>query len=826
MSKQLLLIIHLLVSFYTFSQVTGTINSSKNNPLPFVNIYIENTFIGTTSNEDGFYELDYNKTGEVTIVFKYLGYKTLKKKVTINAFPFELNANLVEENITLSEVVINAEENPANQIIRNAIAYRKQVLEKLKTYKADFYSRGLIRIKDAPKKFMGQEVGDLGGGLDSTRSGIIYLSETISKLEYLKPKKLKEKIIASKVSGNDNGFSFNNASDVNFNFYYNTVELGSQIVSPISDFAFNYYRYKLEGVFYDDIGNLINKIKIIPKRKNDKAFSGYVYIVEDQWTFYAVDVTITGQQTQITPVDLFTLKQSFKYSKKDKLWALISQTFDFKYGLFGIKGDGRFTAVYSNYDFNPEFSKRAFTREILAFEKNANKKDSVFWKTVRPVPLTIAEITDYTKKDSIQIVKKSKKYLDSIDKVNNHFKILDLITGYSYQNSHKDWDFSFSGPLRAMSFNTVQGPNARMDFNFRKKYDEFKRYFNAKVAINYSIEDKLFRPTINLTYKFNNVSRPILTLSGGSKVAQFNPNEPISITVNSIASLFFEDNYMKLYSNSFVQASYSQELFNGFRFYTTLSYENRKPLFNSSTNLFVDDPADYYISNNPLDENAFGIAPFKEHNLMKFFVSARINFAQDYLSYPDSKFNISNGKFPTLFLTYEKGFTANNTNYNFDQIRARLTQSIDISNKGEFKYNLKAGTFFNANNIAFMDFQHFNGNQTHVGTTSNYLNAFNNLPYYAFSTNKSYLEFHTEHDFKGYILGKIPLLNKLNYNLVIGAHTLATESIKPYQEFSIGIDNLGWGKFRLLRFDYVRSYQNGYKGDALIFGLKFFGFIN
>ena len=140
--------------------------------------------------------------------------------------------------------------------------------------------------KNAPEKILGQEVGDLGGGLDSTRSGVIYLSETISKLDFKSPDKLKEKIIASKVSGDDNGFSFNNASDVDYNFYNNTIEIGNQLVSPVSEFAFNYYRYNLEGVFYDDRGNLINKIRVTPKRENDRVFSGLVYIIE--WIEFAI----------------------------------------------------------------------------------------------------------------------------------------------------------------------------------------------------------------------------------------------------------------------------------------------------------------------------------------------------------------------------------------------------------------------------------------------------------------------------------------------------------------------------------------------------------
>jgi len=125
-----------------------------------------------------------------------------------------------------------------------------------------------------------------------------------------------------------------------------------------------------------------------------------------------------------------------------------------------------------------------------------------------------------------------------------------------------------------------------------------------------------------------------------------------------------------------------------------------------------------------------------------------------------------------------------------------------------------------------MDYLHFNGNLTHIGRSGNYLNVFNNLPYYAMSTNDAYAEFHAEHDFRGYILGKIPVLNKLNYNLIIGAHALSIPNYKPYQEYSIGIDNIGIKKFKFLRLDYVRSYQGGFRSDAVIFGLKFLNIID
>lgn len=819
MTKKLIGLLLIVFSTVASAQIVGTITNEKSEPLPFVNILLENTYKGTTSNDDGYYELNISESKTYTLVYSFLGYKTIKKNVTIDQFPYQMDIILKEESVSLDEVVLDSEENPANAIIRQSIAKRKENLDKINTFKANFYSRGLIRIKDAPKKFMGQDI-DIDG-LDSTRTGIIYLSETISKIQFLNPDKLKEKITASKVSGDSNGFSFNNASDVDYNFYNNTIAFGNEIVSPIANNAFSYYRYKLDGVFFDDRGNLINKIKVTPKRDNDPVFSGHIYIVEDQWTFYAVELDITGVQARIPAADILSLKQSFSYSEENEIWAIISQSLDFKYQLLGFKGDGRFTAVYSNYEFNTPLTRKDFDREIVVFEDQANKKDSLFWNTIRPVPLTVEERKDYVKKDSIQIVKESKPYLDSIDRTNNRFK-LGSILGYSYQNSHKDYSLGFDIPVLGVNFNTIQGYTATASVFYTKNYDDFKHFFRANGSFQYGFSDKRLRAIGSLSYKFNNTNRRFLALSGGVSAEQFNPTEPISPYVNSTSTLFFEDNYIKLYDKSYVSLNYSEELFNGFKLFSTLSFERRKALFNTTDQTYINEKNDIFTSNNPLNENAYGVAPFEMHNIIKANVTAQINFGQEYLSYPDSKFNIGNDKYPTLSLSYEKGFGATNSDYNFDQVKARLYQSFNIVDKGRFNYNLKAGKFFNADDIAFMDYQHFNGNQTHVSTKGNYTDVFNNLDYYTGSTNDAYVEAHAEHDFNGFLLGKVPLVNMLNFNLIIGAHLLATPEFKPYQEYTVGIDNIGWGKWRFLRVDYVRSYQSGFQSDAILFGLKFF----
>tara|TARA_R110002033_G_scaffold78978_1_gene130205 strand:- start:794 stop:2527 length:1734 start_codon:yes stop_codon:yes gene_type:complete len=577
----------------------------------------------------------------------------------------------------------------------------------------------------------------------------------------------------------------------------------------------------LEGVFYDDKDHLINKIKVIPKRKNDAVFSGYIYIVENQWTIYALELSVTGIQAHMPSMNSLTFKQSFSYSEKDTVWAKISQNLDFVYGILGIKGDGRFTAVYSDYVFNQKVSRKKFGKEILYFADEANKKDSIYWNSVRPVPLTNEEISDYIKKDSLQVIRKSKTYLDSIDHKKNTLKLGNLISGYNYSNTFKNWNFGIISPISVINFNTVQGWNANVDLYYRKSYVENKKLLAIRSNFNYGFSDNRLRGSLTASYKFNNTSRPYVTLSGGVVTEQFNASKPISNSFNTGFSLFSEKNYLKIYEKTFTQFSFSSELFNGFWLNSSLAYERRKPLFNTTDQTWYPQDNRVYTSNNPLDATAYGIAPFQTHNIIKLSVYAKINFSQNYMSYPVGKFNVPNEKYPVLFVGYENGFGATNPNYNFNLVKARLTQGFDIGNKGRFEYNLKSGTFFNADGIAFMDYQHFNGNQTHIGEGT-YLNVFNNAPYYSLSTNDSYLELHAEHDFNGFLLGKIPLLNKLNFNLIIGGHALSTPNNVPYQEYTIGIDNIGWGKFRFLRLDYVRSYQSGFQSDAILFGLKFF----
>lgn len=822
--KNYTLLAFLFFSISNFAQIKGTITDEKGTPLPFVSVFEENTYSGTTSNEQGKYQLNVKEPGKNKITFQYLGFKTQKRTIPSDSKAITLDVKMPEESFALNEVVIDPKNNPAIAIIKSAIANKKDNSDKTARYTADFYSKGMFKVKDLPKKILGKKVDlgpDMASNLDSTGTGILYLSETISKIIFEKPDKLKEKIIASKISGNNKGYSYNTASLSTYDFYDNTLDFDVKIISPIADNAFSYYKYQLEGSFYDDNNQQIYKIKVIPKRDKEPVFEGYLYIVDDSFAIYAIDLNIKGYRMKNEFTEAMTLKQSFSYNSKNKIWTKNAQTLDFNAGIFGVKFSGKFNYVYSNYEFPPSFEKKTFGNEVVAFELNANKKDDAFWNQIRPIPLTIEESSDYNKKDSLQTIRKSKKYTDSVDAKNNKFKFTDILMGYDYKNTFKKYSFDYKGLLNitSLSFNTVQGFNLDSGFSFKKWNEEQGKSTSISTTFNYGFSDERFRAVGEFSHKFNNINYATIGVSGGTKVAQFNSFEPISKLINSISSLFFKDNYMKLYNLEYAQVNYSQNILNGVNLVGKVAYEQRKPLYNTTDYSFFKRD-DVYSSNNPLAPNDFTTPAFDTHHLFKAAISTRINFGNKYISRPDGRYNIKDEKYPTVFLAFEKAFAASEKKYEFERLGASVLYDLSLGNKGTLGMNLRAGKFFNAENISFIDYRHFNGNQTHIGTSERYLNVFNLMPYYANSTNDSYFEMHLEHNDTGFIMNKIPLLNLLKSTMNLGFHSLAIPDRKPYTEFTVGLDNLGFGKFKIFRLDYVHSYQGGIQQNGVVFGLK------
>lgn len=789
------------LSAYTIS---GKITDEKNEPIPFANVYIKGTTHGTTSNIQGAYSLDL-APGKYEVVYKLIGYKLHIEQVTVASSPQVIDVKLSPESFELKEAVIRADgEDPAYAVIRQAQKKRKYYLEQVDAYSCDVYIKGVQRILKAPKKILGVEL-DPDNEIDTT-TGIAYLSESVSKFNFKQKDKIKEEMISSKVSGDNKAFSYNQASEMLFNFYENILEVSGLsergFISPIANTAMLNYRYKLLGTFFED-GQMINKIQVIPKRKNDPVFSGIINIMENTWRIHSLQLVLT-KDAQIDFVDTLRINQTFLPVEKD-IWLPFSTKFTFDFGAFGIKGDGMYVGVNSNYVIDPDFPKHFFTNEILKVNDDANKKDSAYWDVSRPVPLTLEEATDYRRRDSLSRIKHSKTYTDSTDKKNNKLKFKDLFLGYSHSNTFKRQYWSISGPLLGTQFNTVQGFNVSSTFSFTKAYENYRRY-SVGGSAGYGFSDEELYGSLFGSWYYKPQKFARINASIGKEYSQFNENAPILPLINSLYSLLNEQNFMKLYLKYYARVSHSSELFNGFYFTPSVEYSQRESLVNTTGFRWV--KSNYnYTSNDPQHPDSSGYS-FEAHQALTLDVKIRYIFKQRYYTAPNIK-TVTGSKYPTLLINYKKGIYAPFSNVNYDLITLGIEGDLNLKRFGNSSYSITAGSFLNTRKMYFMDWYHFNGNQTLFSGFQ--MNSFELLEYYSASTRSQFVEGHFEHNFGGFFLSKVPLLKKLKLQEIGKASILTTDGKNTYGELSVGIQRLGFRAAFTTGFSNQKQISSGFR---------------
>ena len=113
--KKILFITFLALSQFVIAQDKGTLKGlltdkeTNNEPLPFANVQIKGTSIGTTTDFDGNYSLQV-PVGTHSIEFSFLGYKSVEKTFTITTRETVVINQLMsaEEGVALDAVVIKA----------------------------------------------------------------------------------------------------------------------------------------------------------------------------------------------------------------------------------------------------------------------------------------------------------------------------------------------------------------------------------------------------------------------------------------------------------------------------------------------------------------------------------------------------------------------------------------------------------------------------------------------------------------------------------------------------------------------------------------------
>jgi hypothetical protein len=536
-------------------------------------------------------------------------------------------------------------------------------------------------------------------------------------------------------------------------------------------------------------------------------FNGTIYIIDGEWRFHSLDLTTT-KDFQLELLDTIQIKQIHAPVTED-IWRTQNQVVYVTIKTFGFDITGNFLNVYNNYNLQPGFTKKYFNRVIMSYDSTYNKKDSTYWTNLRPVPLEPDEKKDFAFKDSAYKFYRdsmfSQRNIDSLRKKRKPVKASQFFVGgiSRYQYSSKRFSSYKMAPLLPnLEYNTVEGAVININQSLAVNPRKGRMNYEVRSKMRYGFSNGHFNPSIGIVFKPEKETyrNRYFSIDGGKRVSQFNRDNPIEPFTNAISTLFYRRNLMKIYENNFVEARYNNRFENGLTFGLQASYEDRIPLENRlEYSLFYKDRPTF-TPNHPYELEDI---PFEKHQALVASVNLSFQPGQRYIEMPHNKIPIGSN-YPVLELQYAKGLkNILGSEADFDKWKFSVYDNVNLTLKGELRYKLSLGGLLNSNRVDIPDFQHFIGNETIFN--KNYLNSFQLAPYYQYSnTEKLYALAHIEHHFRGLLTNKIPVLNKLKWNLVAGTNTFYVNRNNYYAEVFAGLENI----FKLFRVDFVTAYQS------------------
>ncbi len=781
--------------------LVGKVTDSSGQTLPYAFVYVKGSKSGVTANLEGVYELKLESKGRYTIVCQYVGYKKKEEDIVVNGNR-RLDIILVPQDKVMAEVIVKNGEDPAYAIIRNTIKKRIFYDQQIERFSCRVYTKGQLRLRDFPKKFFGQKI-DFEDG-DTSKKKIVFLSETFSNYSYEKGKE-KVEVISSKVSGQSDGFGL--AAPKIFSFYKENINFGSTInprgfISPISDKALNFYRYKLEGTYFED-GKMIDHILVIPKRKFEPLFSGYIDIVDLDWRIHSLKLSLF-KASSMELLDTLRIEQLYRPVDNDT-WFLSTQVIYPAAKFFGFDGYGSFLNVYTDLDLPASFTKKTFTNILLRYIDSANKRNDQYWEENRPMPLMEEERKDYAKKDSLELRRKDPRYLDSLDKKRNKTSVTGLmISGKSFSNSRSRSSISFPPIIDQVNFNPAEGWVLGPSLSWSKRLDSVassRRNLSVTSNLRYGFSNGHFNSWLTINYHTGKKFATHFLLSGGSRVFQFNNNSPIGERGNTVSCLFGENNRIRSYEANYFRGSFRKTFDEGFQITAGFQYQDRRALENTTNFTLRDRASREYKPNYPSELVSVNIP---SHQVFFTQLSLRWQPGVRYIQLPERRSSLGS-KYPVFSIQYTKAF-ANflGSDLDYSKWKFNMSGGLNFHLLGRTRFRLGMGGFIHIDSIQLPDYNHFNGNVSTLATE--YLNSFQLLPIYQFSNTSSFYTLaHIEHNFNGFLTNKLPGIRKLKIYLVTGINGFYINKSRYYYEIFGGLDNI----FKQFRIDLVQSYLNG-----------------
>ena len=840
--------------------LTGKITDTSGQPVQYATVFISELKEGTTSNTRGDYEIRL-PAGNYTVYFQSLGYEPVILSITMASDTLRRDITLNEQIYQIGEVRVSPSgEDPAYQIMRKAIGLAPYHLNQVIHYTADVYLKGDLVINRIPgivKRQMKVEARnrDSGSGVRTEiREGDSYFMESFNEIEFNAPDKYVQRVISYNSTFPSEGNEISPMDYIKASFYQPTI--ADMAISPLSPAAFSHYNFKYLGATPQG-EHTVDKIEVIPKRKSQQLFSGFIYIIDELSCLQSIDLTNNNLAGKVT------LKQLYIPVQKD-IWMPVSHNFRINIGIMGFKAEGGYgssvkykevtpdpylkppqelagissggyAAADTSQNRNSKEIEKILSKEELSnrdmvrlsrlmkkesestrdsssrsleikdntkyiIEKDAGKKDSLYWKRIRPIPLSESEIRSLRVSDSLKAASGIRNGPADTTKTSSGKKkgsFGRFINNISFGNTWADttgMSFRFDGilNLKNFSFNTVDGFDYGLDFRISKKIKK-QGSIGFYPGVKYSFSRERVMWHANLNYSSGGLKPWQIYLRSGVLSRDFNNQGGIDPFLNSLTSLLLKKNYLKLYDSKNLSFGFRIEPLNGLRLELGSGFEKRSTLENNTDFSIFSTSGEYTPNIPPNVYLGTGPNPLKlPANQKHFEIVTNVTFT------PFQKYRVLNGNksaagsdWPEFSVIWKHGVNTipGTGTYYLDMFTFGASQRRGLGAFSQLRWMLRSGGFADNRYASFYDFFHFN-TQTFPVIFDDYEDAFMLPDYYSLSTPEFFAETHLKYTTPYLLLKLLPVLSNTLIRENLSFSYLGRRNDQNYTELGYSLSEL------------------------------------
>ncbi|WGH74179.1 DUF5686 family protein [Tenacibaculum tangerinum] len=625
----------------------------------------------------------------------------------------------------------------------------------------------------------------------------IYLNEQVANVYGdTKNDRVREDIEAEKSEGlNAQGFIFDRMSNTfqNVDVFKNNINLLQKpFISPLSTDGFATYDYLLYDSIVDNNKKLYN-IYFFPRREGDFAFEGNVWVADKNFSIKKLKMKV-HKSINLNFVRGLTFEKEFEV-RNDSIYIPTKNAYEADFTFLDKNESNRGLTIkknitYTKYILNKPQPEDFYKQTIEKIRPDQYKREASYWDAVQ------SEENKSTYK-LIENVKEKKQIKNLTGLINA------VASGYVNTNLGVQ-----IGPLwTSFATNKIEGFRTKLGFRtFRTKDDRFR--LSGHVA--YGFRDQQLKYGAEAQYLLSYKPRIAVGLAYQNDIEQLgstllNTTQLLGRSFGNTALFSRGDNFF-LSDVEKIATNFDYQIQQNLHVGVNFSHSK------------IASASEAYFSMSYIDENGK--------------IQSRVtDFASDiYLTFTPGRFvyglgverRFGKNVFPTFIVNYRKGFKGPfNGTHSYDKIQFKYSQPILLSKFGILDASIEAGKTFGTVPVALLS--PVPANQTF----SLVKNTFALLNYYDFVTDE-YLAGHFEHHFNGFILNKIPLLKKLKLrslvtfraaygnisqeNRAINDGLSNSEGVyninynapkKMYYEYSVGLENIGYGNLRFLRIDAI-----------------------